>query len=142
MQVSETVEIAAAPDRVWDVLVDVESWSTWTDSIDSVRPLDGGPMADGSRFEVKQPRLPKAVWVVTELVDGRSFSWSARGPGLVSFADHRVEPSDGGSRVTLLFSQEGPLSGPVGVAFGGMVRRYVRMEAAGLKRRSEESVTG
>ena len=142
MKVSETVEIAAAPERVWDVLVDVESWPTWTDSIDSVRSLDGGPMTDGRRFEVKQPRLPKAVWVITEFVDGRSFSWSARGPGLVSFAEHRVEPSGEGSRVTLVFSQEGPLARPVSVAFGGMVRRYVRMEAAGLKRRSEESATG
>jgi uncharacterized membrane protein len=144
VQVSETVDVAAAPDRVWAVLVDVESWPTWTDSIESVRALDGAPtaMAEGSRYEVKQPRLPKAVWVVTELVDGRSFSWSARGPGLVSFAEHRVEPSDGASRVTLLFSQEGPLARPVSVAFGAMVRRYVRMEAAGLKRRSEESTTG
>ena len=138
MQVRETVEIAAPPERVWQVLSDVESWPTWPDSVRSAQLLDGGPLAEGSRVELAQPKLPKATWVVTELVDGRSFSWSARAPGVVSVADHELEPIPGGTRVTLLFSQDGPLGGAVAKVAGGLVRRYVAMEAAGLKRRCEE----
>jgi uncharacterized protein YndB with AHSA1/START domain len=138
MQVTETVEIAAPPERVWQVLTDVEAWPTWTDSVRAARLLDGAPLAEGSRVELRQPRLPTTVWVVTELVDGSSFSWSARGPGVVSVADHRLEPGDGGTRVRLEFSQQGPLGTALGVVAGGLVRRYVGMEAAGLKRRCEQ----
>jgi len=142
MQVSETMRVAATPERVWEVLVDVESWPTWTASVGSARLLDGGPLAEGSRVQLRQPRLPKAVWVVTELVEGRSFTWSARGPGVVSSAEHRVEASAEGSLVTLTFSQAGVLGRPAGLLAGGMVRRYVQMEAAGLKRRCEEHAAG
>ena len=142
MPVRETVEIAAPPERVWQVLSDVESWPTWTDSVRSARLLDGGPLAEGSRVEMAQPRLPKATWVVTELVEGRSFSWSARGPGVVSVADHELEPTPEGTKVTLQFSQGGPVGSAVAKLAGGLVRRYVAMEAEGLKRRCEEPPDG
>ena len=142
MEVHETVEIAAPPERVWQVLADVEAWPTWTESVRSARRLDGGPLAEGSRVELSQPRLPKATWVVTELVEGRSFSWSARGPGVVSLADHELEPVGAGTRVTLRFTQQGPLGGAVGKLAGGLVRRYVGMEAAGLKRHCEGPAGG
>jgi uncharacterized membrane protein len=138
MQVTETVDIAAPPERVWAVLADVEAWPTWTDSVRAARLLDGGPLAEGSRVELRQPRLPAAVWVVTELVEGESFIWSARGPGVVSMGGHRLEPLEGGTRVRLEFSQQGPLGSSLGVLLAGMIRRYVAMEAAGLKRRCEQ----
>jgi uncharacterized membrane protein len=138
MQVTETVDIAAPLEQVWRVLADVEAWPTWTDSVRTARLLDGPPLAEGSRVELRQPRLPATLWVVTELVEGESFTWSARGPGVVSVAGHWLEPTDRGTRVRLEFSQQGPLGTALGVLAGGMVRRYVGMEAAGLKRRCEE----
>lgn len=142
MQVLETVQVAATPHRVWQVLVDVEQWPTWTGSVRAVRLLDPGTLAEGSRVELSQPRLPKAGWVVTELVEGRSFTWSSRAPGVVSTAEHRLEDTDGGTRVTLRLIQEGPLAGVLSVLAGARARRYVAMEAAGLRRRCEQPAEG
>jgi uncharacterized membrane protein len=137
MRVEETVDVAADPDAVWAVLVDVERWPTWTASTSAVRLLDPTPLALGSRVEVRQPRLPHAVWTVSALVPGRSFSWESTGPGVRSIGDHEITPTPAGCRVTLRFTQGGPLGGLVGVLMSGLIRRYVRTEAAGLKARCE-----
>lgn len=104
----------------------------------SVRLVDGGPVGLGSAAEVRQPRLPRNVWRVTAFEPGRRFEWSAAGPGVTTRADHRVEPlGDERSRVTLEIEMTGPLAGPASLVLGGLTRRYVAREAAGLKEHCE-----
>lgn len=130
-------EIAAPPERVWAVIRDVERWHEWTASITSVELLDGRPLAVGSRARVRQPRLPVAVWQVTELEEGRSFRWETRGPGVVAAGIHAVAPHGAGSLATLALEHSG-LLGPL---FARLTRaitvRYVTMEAEGLTARAE-----
>ncbi|RBM22038.1 polyketide cyclase [Prauserella sp. PE36] len=130
--------IDATPDVVWAALVDVERWPEWTDSVTSVRRLGTGPLQVGSEARVKQPRLAAQVWRVTELTERRSFTWEARGPGLTTIGGHVLaEDANGAVTATLSLEQRGPLAPVLGFALGGMVRRYVTMEADGLKRVSE-----
>jgi len=73
--VSISVAIHAPPEWVWQVISDVERWPEWTASVTHVKLQTPGPLALGSRARVKQPKFPAAVWRVTALTPGQSFTW-------------------------------------------------------------------
>lgn len=137
MRVEETVEIAAPPEKVWAVLEDVEAWPSWTASMRSVRRTRPGPLGVGSTVEVKQPRLPKVIWTISEWIPGRAFTWVAKTPGVRSVAEHAITPTATGSTVRLVFGQSGRLGSLLAAPMAPLVRSYVRTEAAGLKSRCE-----
>jgi uncharacterized protein YndB with AHSA1/START domain len=133
------VEIDAPANVVWDVFTDVERWPEWTASVTELRALDGPGIAVGKRYEIKQPRMPKLVWEVTEVEPGTSWTWVQRSPGGLTVARHDVTPkSTGGSQVRQQIDQRGPVGVLVGVFMRRMTKRYLELEAAGLKARSEQ----
>src|SRR5688572_27549618 len=133
-----SVDIKASPERVWQVLSDGERWHEWTPSVTSVELLDKS-LAVGSRAIIRQPELPPAKFKITALEPGRSFTWTTGIPGIVFVqAKHTVEPAPLGARVTLALRFDGLLGGVMGKKTAELNHRYLRMEAAGLKRFSEE----
>src|SRR4051794_14268186 len=125
---SRSIDIAAPPDRVWGHMRDVERWNEWTPSIRGVRIFGGGPLRVGSRALVRQPKLPPAVWKVSELDDaGRSFTWLSPAPGLLVRACHSVTAQGGGSRATLSLSYTGVLSGFMARITRAITERYLEM---------------
>ena len=137
MQYEQTVAIDATPEVIWSVISDVARWSEWAASIRSVELLTPGPLAVGSRARVRQPKLPTAVWEVTEVVPGRSFTWVNRSPGMTSTGVHSVVGGGDAAVATLRIEQTGPLA-VLALPFLPLTKKYVQLEAAGLKRRSEE----
>ncbi|MCM0677463.1 SRPBCC family protein [Micromonospora phytophila] len=138
MRFEAGTELAADAERVWTVLVDVERWPEWTASVRRARRLEPGPLVVGATARLEQPKLRPAVWRVTELTGGCAFTWVSVSPGVRTRAEHRVLPlPDGRSRVELVVEQSGPLAGVVGWLYGDLTRRYLRMEADGLRRRCE-----
>jgi uncharacterized protein YndB with AHSA1/START domain len=138
MEQRTSIDVAASPDRVWEVLVDVERWPEWTDSVSSVRTLDARPLAVGSRVEVSQPRIPTGTYTVTALEPGSAFTWEQRQPGSTVSAHHECAPlPDGGTRVELRVVMSGAVGGVVGRLYRKLTERYLAMEAAGLKARAE-----
>ncbi|WFE34469.1 SRPBCC family protein [Micromonospora sp. WMMD975] len=140
MRFVETVEIAADVDRVWAVQTDVESWPEWTPSVTAARRLESGPLALGSTARLSQPRLRPAIWRVTEIDPPYAFVWESASPGVRSRGEHRlVRLDDRRTRVELALVQTGPLAGLVGLFGGATMRRYLRQEADGLRRRCERA---
>jgi uncharacterized membrane protein len=140
MITENTVAIDEPAAAVWDVFTDVERWAEWTASIDHITALDGPGLAAGKRFEIKQPRLPKVVWEVTEVQPGASWTWRQHSPGATTLASHYVTALDADhTRVDQRIDQRGPLGVVVGVLTGRLTRRYLDLEAKGLKSRSEQN---
>jgi hypothetical protein len=75
---------------------------------------------------------------VDSIQPGRFFTWVAGAPGFRNVATHSVEPTGTGSRATLSIDQFGVVGELFARLTADLTRRYLDMEAAGLKRRSEE----
>ncbi|MGC4805581.1 SRPBCC family protein [Micromonospora sp. DT233] len=140
MRFEASTEIAATAEQVWQVQTDIDRWPEWTHSVRRARRREPGPLAVGSTALLEQPRLRPAVWRVVEVAAPYRFAWVSQTPGVRSHGDHRIVPlPDGRVRVELTLEQRGPLAGPVGWLFGDLTRRYLRMEADGLRRRCERA---
>jgi uncharacterized membrane protein len=134
-----TRHIGAPTEPVWKVLFDVAHWPEWTPTIAEVERLDDGPFQVGSRARVRQPKLPRALWEVTEVVDGRNFTWEATGPGMRTIARHEVVPDAHGSKVTLSIEQTGPMGAVAAVIWRRLTQRYIELEAESLDKRVTRS---
>ena len=137
MNIDITTNIAAPATLVWATIADVERWPEWTASVTSVRRLDEGPLRVGSQAEIKQPGFPRVVWTVTDIVEGATFTWEARSPGIRSVGTHTVTGDSDHASIRLGISQTGPLAGIMRLLFGKRSTRYVQMEGAGIKARCE-----
>ena len=116
---------------------DAERWHEWTPSVRSIRLLDKGSLAVGTRALIRQPKFPPAVWKVTAIEPGKSFTWRSGAPGMWVYGHHSVEPVAGGARATLRLHYEGALGILLARLTRAITNRYLGYEAAGLKQRSE-----
>lgn len=139
VHVERTIEIDAPPDVVWKVMSDVEKWPEWTPSMRRIEKMGDAPFGKGSSVRVAPRGAPRAVWTVTELEENRSFTWEASTANSHAVARHVIEPDGAGSKVTLSVTITGSwLIRVLGPVMAITIRRGVRQEAEGLKRRSEE----
>ena len=136
--IQATARCDAGPDRLWSIASDVERWGDRLPTVDSVRPLGSGPPSVGSKYEVRQPGLPKAVWEVTDWQEGRSFTWVSSSPGIRSTATHTVHEDEGGSRLELSLDWSGPLAPVLNLLIGRKARGMVEVEADTFARLAEQ----
>ncbi|HEX5994822.1 MAG TPA: SRPBCC family protein [Jiangellales bacterium] len=140
MDYGQTANAAADLGRAWAALSEVTAYPRWTASMSVVDPLDGPALHVGNRFRIKQPGLPPTVWRVSDVRDGESFEWEARFPGVHTVAYHRLSRnSDGTTRITVGVRQTGPLAGLIALLTAARTRRFLQMEAAGLKAAAESA---
>jgi uncharacterized membrane protein len=129
----------ADPATVWATWADLTSWPSWTETVTAVTPLaPGSEPAVGSRYQVRQPKLGRAEWVITEWEPGRHFTWGSTAPGIRSVASHAVtERPGGGSELVATLEWHGPLAPVVRLVIGRLAERYVETELARLVARCE-----
>jgi uncharacterized membrane protein len=137
MRFEAAISIDATPQRVWEVFSDVERWPEWTTTVTSAELLTPGPLAVGSRARLRQPKIRVTVWTVTELVEGSHFVWESKAPGVRTVAGHYVEAEGSGARAISRLDQLGIGGALFGRLYAGLTNRYLAIEAAGLKERSE-----
>lgn len=139
MLTEDSLEIDAPPDLVWQVFSNVEHWPDWTPSVTSLAGLDGAALAVGKRFAIKQPGMQKLIWQVTEIEPGSSWTWVQRSPGVQVIARHYVSAQpDGRTLVRQQLDQSGALGALVGRLMVKKTKRFLQLEAQGLKARSEQ----
>jgi ligand-binding SRPBCC domain-containing protein len=138
-QFSISIDITAPPGRVWKVMSEVERWAEWTPSVTSIVRLDDGPLGVGKRLLIRQPKLPRAIWKITELDEGRSFTSVTRSPAVTVTARHSVEATANGSRATLSIRFSGLFGALTARLTRNLNERYLGLEARGLKARSESN---
>src|SRR3954467_12334134 len=132
-----SITIDAPIEVVWSVFTDVERWPTWASSFTSVELIDG-PMRLGAKARITQPRLPTVVWEVTQWEPGRSWTWTATGPGARTEASHVLTRAGNGTLAEQAITQRGPIGRLVAFLYRSLTRRYLAIEAAGLKQRCEQ----
>jgi uncharacterized membrane protein len=139
MFTEDSIEIDAPPHLVWQVFSDVEHWPEWTESVTSLVGRDGADLAVGKRFAIKQPGMQKLIWQVTEIEPGSSWTWVQRSPGVRVTARHYVSAQPGGrTLVRQQLDQGGLLGALVGRLMVKKTKRFLELEAKGLKARSEQ----
>lgn len=134
-----SIDIHTTPERVWEVMSDIERWPEWTPSVLSVKKLSDGPLAHGTRAHVHAKGTPESTWTVSESIPAKSFTWGTKVRGAATTAGHIIEPAPSGSRVTLSLEVRGIAAALFKPFLGRGIRENLRLEAEGLKRRSEEA---
>lgn len=137
LRFEHSVDVDAPPSRVWSVISDAERWPEWTPTVTRVERVHGDGLALGNKVRIEQPKLPAAVYTITALEPGKSFTWTTGSWFARGVANHVVEPRGSGSRVTLSVIFSGLIGGLAGKMYAELTREYLALEAAGLKKRSE-----
>jgi uncharacterized membrane protein len=129
-----TRESLAPTDRLWEAMSDVRRWGDWLPTVDAVTPLDPErPDEVGAAYTVEQPGLPRAVWTITAIDEGRSFTWESAHPGILSVGTHELRPGpDGATTIELGIDWSGPLAPLMRLLIGRKARSYVEREAEAL----------
>jgi uncharacterized membrane protein len=139
MMTEDSIEIDAPAELVWQVFSDVERWPEWTASVTSLVGRDGTNLDVGKRFSIKQPGMSKLTWKVTDIDPGLSWTWVQRSPGAAVTARHHViAQSDGRTLVRQELEQRGVVGALVGRMMLTKTKRFLELEAQGLKTRSEQ----
>src|SRR5215471_6978897 len=132
-----SITIDAPIEVVWSIFTDVERWPTWASSFTSVELIDG-PMRLGAKARIRQPRLPTVIWEVTKWEPGRSWTWTATSPGARTEASHVLTPVGDRTVAEQAITPSGLLGRLAAFMWRSLTRRYLAIEAAGLKQRSEQ----
>ncbi|MEO6398116.1 MAG: SRPBCC family protein [Tepidiformaceae bacterium] len=140
MKHSQSFQVNAPMDTVWRILAGIEHYPTWAPTFDRVEFPAGKDLAKGLRVRLWVKGAPPSKFVVTEYTEGSRFAWETTARGVHALADHRIEPSDGGTRLTLSVEA----SGFMATLFAPMIKRVtlrnLELEGNGLKAHAEALV--
>lgn len=136
-ELSVSRQVAVPPDRLWELITDLDRAPDVISAVTSIRRLDDGKGFDvGTRWEETRTILGRDTTEILEVVEvdpGRSYTVEAESLGQGFRSVITVEPSPLGSVITMSFTSEPAgtvskvLAGTVGKLFeGGTKKALVR----------------
>jgi uncharacterized membrane protein len=136
-----SIVIQAPQSVVWRVTIDIQQWPEWTPTVKSVTRVDDGPFDLGGAAWIKQPGLPEAKWVVTELTPGERFTWETRVRGIRMIATHVLSTEAAGTRSEVRLEMSGVIARLLWPLIGVPARKTLERENAALKAKCEAVVS-
>jgi hypothetical protein len=136
------IDIAAAPERVWDVVMDPTTTKKWVTIARDVGPWDDGPLVEGFQM-VQRLHLRgvtfKVEWTLQE-VDAPNFArWDGKGPARArAVTEYRLRGADGATHFDYRNEFHTPF-GPMGAIaakalMGGIPMHEANASLQALKR--------
>jgi len=133
-----TLDTKAAPDAVWRIWSQPESWHEWNPDVEFVK-LDG-PFAAGTTGTMRTKRGGTHPIQLEEVNDGRSFQLgTAAMPGTHFHFQCEIAPSGGGSRISQSISMSGPMGGLFSAMMGKKIAQSFEPILRGLASKAEGS---
>jgi carbon monoxide dehydrogenase subunit G len=126
-EVTQSVEIAAPAEKVWEVATDLSRYGEWNTSHTGFP--DGTPTTEaGATFKEKITIMGmpgEATWTIAEAVAPERTVWSGQGPiGITLGTKLELAPSGDGTTVSISVSFDGgPLSGPMGATVAASAQK-------------------
>jgi hypothetical protein len=127
---SNSIEIGATPEAVFDYASDMTNELEWNPKIVSMERLDHGPVTVGSRYRAEWPGSGPAMVEVTAVERPHRWTSFSRGRGLDIAFEGRVAPAGSGSRLTVMMDLRP--RGVMKVAAPLLARAMQRTEARNL----------
>jgi uncharacterized membrane protein len=139
--VEKTSVIDAPPKDIFTVLMHLDRWNLWTESITEMSILNNDEPEPGSKIKVLQPKLPPAIWTITKIDPNKTLTWQKKSFGLNMRSEHLIINETNETSVTIRMTYEGPLAGLFYNLTRRLTDRYMTMEINGLKRECEKHST-
>jgi carbon monoxide dehydrogenase subunit G len=141
--VEREIEIAAAPEAVYDVVMDPRRLGDWVTIHQSLEDAPEGQLVQGSTLsqclKLAGQRL-KVRWTVVENQPAKRVVWEGRGPiGSKAKVIYELSPGGGGTRFSYTNEYDLP-GGPLGRMASPMVKRLTSGELEASLRRLKRLV--
>ncbi|BCJ30320.1 SRPBCC family protein [Actinocatenispora sera] len=129
-------ETPADPERVWQVLRDLDRWADWDTSMESVR-LDG-EFRVGSQVVMTPVGQDAITSTIVEISDGVAYADVTQFGGVTLRFRHSLEPlTSGGTRVRHRLEITGDAADTLGPELGPQITEDFPEAMAGLLARAE-----
>ena len=137
VSVEFVLEIQAKPEKVWDILADIEAWPKWQDT-DFAKLITPAPLKEGSKFEANLGGMRWDLTVI-EANRPRSITWGARRPGLKSVHGWELQERGGKTVATTRETISGWMVLPGYFVIRRTLSRVDKKWLADLKTRAEST---
>lgn len=134
----KSIEIDAEPSKVFSVLSNLENWNLWTKSISKISFLENSKFFVGGKVEIIQPKMPSAIWVITEINENQSFTWTTKKLGVTITGEHALINRNQKTFVEIRIKYDGFLASFLYKIGGKLTTEYLTLEINGLKKECEK----